>query len=123
MTKYRYSLDRVDETTWIVTDELQRNTPVAYLLMLTPCSGLFNRQLTLAKFNAADSGPREYHVFDSETYSTFLYVKEDRVETCIDDFMYILQHTQIENPVVMLLQFGGSINNQATTIELNIQTH
>lgn len=109
----RYTVDRLEADTWIVIDNMKHQTPIAYLLMLTRIrAGIFNRQVTLARFNAADSGPREYHVFEAELYSTIMYLQDCYVEDFVGSFMYTLQFTDIECPALLATQWAGVVCNR-----------
>lgn len=107
----RYIADRTSKDAWIITDAAQRNTPVAYLLMFQRLAGIFNRQISIARFDAADYGPREYHIFEYEVYSTKMYLQDSATELFVDALMYVLQGTEIERPVLLATQYGGVVRN------------
>lgn len=112
----RYVADRTSPDTWIITDAAQRNTPVAYLLMFQRLAGIFNRQISIARFDAADYGPREYHIFEYEVYSTKMYLRDTEKEGFVDALLYVLQETEIERPVLLATQYGGIVRNEPVRV-------
>jgi len=110
---FRYTCDRTGRDTWIIIDQAHQRTPIAYLLMLTRLTGagVFNRQINIARFDAADYGPREYHIFDYEVYSTIMYLQDAEVVSFVNALMYVLQGTEIECPVLLATQYGGIVRN------------
>lgn len=119
----RYSSERASKDSWIIIDAAQRNTPVAYLLMFSRLAGIFNRQLNIARFDAADYGPREYHIFDYEVYSTKMYLPEIHTEPFVTAFMYVLQQTELERPVLLATQFGGVVRNESIRVTPHATLH
>lgn len=110
---FRYSLDRIGESEWVLFDCMKKGTPKTYLLFLTPVKNrIFNYQLVLTAYNAAESGHSILPVFSEEIYSVFFYSVPDGVEPLVMNIFYSLQDIDIDDPLELAYYMGGTVHSE-----------
>lgn len=110
---FRYSLDRIGESEWVLFDCMKRGTPKTYLLFLTPVKNrTFNYQLVLTAYDAAEAGHSPLPVFTEEIYSVFFYSVPEGVEPMVMNVFYALQGMEIDEPLELAYAMGGTIHSE-----------
>jgi hypothetical protein len=110
---FRYSLDRVGESEWVLFDEMKRGTPQAYLLFVVPVKNrAFNYQLVLTAYDAVEAGNSPIPVFTEEIYSVFFFSVPEGVEPLVMNVFYALQGMDIDEPLELAYHMGGTIHSE-----------
>jgi hypothetical protein len=110
---FRYSLDRVGESEWVLFDCMKKGTPKTYLLFLAPVKNrAFNYQLVLTAYDASLAGHSPLPVFTEEIYSTFFYSVPDGLEPLIMNVFYALQDMEIDDPLELAYSMGGTVKSE-----------
>jgi hypothetical protein len=110
---FRYSLDRVGESEWVLFDGMKKGTPKAYLLFLVPVKNrTFNYQLILTAYDAAQAGHSPFPVFHEELYSMFFYSVYEGIESLVMNVFYALQTIEIDDPLELAHYLGGTVRSE-----------
>ena len=120
---YRYTIDRVGDSSWQLFDAKRKGTPVTHYVYVVPVTGPYNVQLILTSYDAALAVSR-YPVFDLELYSTKFYVSTDeQLEVMVADIFDSLQTSDIDNPVELAHLFGGFVRSETMRVPARPDTN
>jgi hypothetical protein len=106
------SIDRIgDSFDWQIFTEEERGTPTVHLLYVVPVeTPLANAQIVLTSYDGSHAIDRSIPVFDTEIYSTLVYVADDNeVESLVSEILNCLIYNNLRNPVEAAHLFGGLV--------------
>lgn len=120
----RYTIDRVGDTEWQCFDESKKGTTTVHYVFTTEIAGIYNHQLIITSYDAANAASRDYPVFDLELYSTkFFASDEHQFELMVSGILESLFDTDINNPVELAHLYGGLVRSEIMRVPVFTDTN